>query len=136
MRDAVEAAAVLVPEARALRRHKPTDLLFKVRFAKVPDEEALERLGALDRTEQPDPETGACYTANLTPAGLGLYGETRALEGRRLRCGDLLKMEIRASRHRARVRCLGLVAWVKVDRNAGLFGMGVGFVGVDRRDLE
>jgi hypothetical protein len=136
MRDAVEAAAVLVPEARTPRAHKPTDLHFKVRFSKVPDEEALERLGGLDQAAPPDPETGACYRAHLSPSGFDLYGESGKLRGRHLRRGDLLKMEIHAGGTRARVRCLGLIAWLRVDHDAGLFGMGVGFVGVDPRDLN
>lgn len=138
MMDAVEAAAVLLPQAQALHRPKATDHRFKVRFRVLPDEEALARLprSSGPAFALPDPENGAVYAPNAHGSGLDVCGELGTLRGRPLRRGDIVKMEIRLGRTRARIRCLGMVAWVRVNKLAGLFQAGVGFVAVDRRDLN
>ena len=140
MGRAMEAAAVLAQRARVWRRPKPTDLRFAVRFRVLPDEEALRRLPHFEADRplepDPDPEDGSVYAPYASDGGLGLIGETARLGGRPLRRGDLVKMEIRAEGKAARIRCLGQVAWVRMDHAAGLFRAGVGFVGVDRRDLS
>jgi hypothetical protein len=136
MDPVIQAAAVLVPEPGAPRRHKDTDQHFSVRFRVLPDDEALSRLSGLQGDPAPDPEDGARYEASGSNGGMGLYGSLEQLHGAHLHRGDFVKMEIRAFRSEARIRCLGLVSWVRVNRTAGLFRAGVGFVGVDRRDLK
>ena len=58
------------------------------------------------------------------------------LAQRSLKRGDFVKMEIRAQGKSHRIRCLGEVTWVRVNRDADLFYAGVSFVGVDQRDLD
>jgi hypothetical protein len=134
----IEAAGVLVAHAAAPRRPKDTDHRFKVAFRVLEDDEALQKLRhvQLELPVPEDPEDGARYDAALGPNGLGVYGRLDALKGQPLHRGDFVKLEIRPGRARERIRCLGLVAWVRVNRDARLFRAGVGFVGVDRRDLK
>ncbi len=138
MTDPIEAAAVVLPQAGAPRSPKPTDHLFKIAFRVLPDEEAFRRLPFSGDAQPlpPDPDDGAQYAPNLSGGGLGVYGELRSLRGRHLRRGDFVKMRIQTGRQRASIRCLGLVAWVRVNQDAGLYSAGVGFVGVDPRDLK
>ena len=140
MSQAMEAAAVLAEQALVWRRPKPTDHRFRVRFRVLPDEEALRRLPHFEADRpldpDPDPEDGSVYAPYASSSGLGLFGEMALLGGRPLHRGDLVKMVIRADGKAARIHCLGQVAWVRVDHAAGLFRAGVGFVGVDRRDLS
>lgn len=138
MKAGIEAAAVLVAKAAFPRRVKATDHQFPVSFRVLEEDEALQRLSGLQLSlpAPEDPEDGARYEANLSESGVDLYGPLDALHGQPLRKGDFLKLELRAGRERARIRCLGLVAWVRVNRNAHIFSAGVGFVGVDKRDLE
>jgi hypothetical protein len=137
MQPTIEAAGVLVASAAHPRRPKSTDHQFKVAFRVLPDEEALQRLDGLQLSLPlgEDPEDGAQYAASLSGSGLGVYGRLDALRGQPLHRGDFVKLELRAGRHRARIRCLGLVAWVRVNKDARVFRAGVGFVGVDPRDL-
>lgn len=135
MHKPMQAAAVLSTHAPEPRRPKPSDTRLHVSFSVLEEPGDLERLSHPPADAEPAPESGARYAPHAGEGGLGLYGQLRALGGRALRPGDLLKMEIRAARHRSLVRCLGRVSWVRLYRDAGLFGAGVGFVGVDPRDL-
>lgn len=132
MKQATHADGVLFSDVSTPRRLKPTDHRFKVAFQVLPVRKAL---GRLQRPEQPATLEHAPFVPSHT-GGLGVYGDLVELRGQPLHCGDLLQLEIRHSRARARVRCLGSVTWVRINRDAGVFRMGVGFVGVDRRDLS
>lgn len=131
MKQATHADGVLFSDPSTPRNLKPTDHRFKVAFQVLPDRQAL---GRLQRHEQPATLGHAPFIPTLT-GGLGVYGDLKALRGQPLHCGDLLHLEIRHNRLGARIRCLGSVAWVRIDRNARLFRVGVGFLGVDRRDV-
>lgn len=137
MQQGIPASAVLLAQAQAPHRPKPTDHKFELAFRVLDDNEALQRLGhlSLEPMAPEDPEDGARYAPNLSAGGLGVSGRLDALQGRALQRGDIVKMELRVGHSRARIRCLGMVAWVRVNRNSGVFRAGVGFVGVDPRDL-
>lgn len=137
MAKIIEAAAVLAAQAGGPRRPKATDHRFRVRFTVLPDDEALQRLPLPDAPPHPAPDSSddACYAPNLSGGGVGIYGELRTLRGQSLHRGDFVTMEIRPAGKRRPIRCMGLVAWVRVNQDAGLFRAGVGFVGVDQRDL-
>ena len=138
MNGSNEATAVLATRANHVRRPKATDQRLRVRFKVLPDEEALHRLPRIESDHElsdPDPEDGTVYAPYCTDDGMGITGDIGTLAGHSLHCGDLVKMEIRAHGKAARVRCLGQVAWVRVNRDAGLFRAGICFVGVDPRDL-
>jgi hypothetical protein len=138
MERSQEVTAVLASQASHPRRPKPTDQHLRVRFKVLPDDQALLRLPRIESDRplsDPDPEDGTVYAPYCTDGGMGITGDIRSLAGHSLHCGDLVKMEIRAEGKAARVRCLGQVAWVRVNRDAGLFRAGVCFVGVDPRDL-
>jgi hypothetical protein len=135
----IEANAVLASGAPAPRRPKATDHRFRVSFSVLPTEEALRRLPHIDGDPSfnlhPDNEDGICYAPYGNENGMGIHGELKTLGNRSLRRGDFVKMEIRALGKPNRIRCLGEVSWVRVNRDADIFYAGVSFVGVDRRDL-
>jgi hypothetical protein len=145
MNMAIEADAAVVPMARQRRRHQRVDLCFKVRFRILRDEEALQ---TLDRIQNgaPSPSVpvpagpaGAdedSYMQNVSNGGLGLCGQLHSLQGRLLREGDFLKLEIQHRKADGTVRCLVRVAWVEVDHDASIFRAGASFVAVNPEDLR
>jgi|GEM_PF-3038407 hypothetical protein len=139
MNPSIEASAVLASGAPAPRRPKATDHRFRVSFSVLPTEEAMRRLPHIDGDPsfgvQPG-EDGVCYAPYGNENGMGIHGELKTLGHRALKRGDFVKMEIRVQGKPHRIRCLGEVSWVRVNRDADLFYAGVTFVGVDQRDLD
>jgi len=140
MTQTIQAAAVLAGPDTSPRRPKPTDHRFRVSFSVMPTEEALRNLPHIDGDPSfnvtPDNEGGICYAPYGNEYGMGIHGELKTLGNQNLRRGDFVKMEIRAQGRPNRVRCLGEVTWVRINRDADLFYAGVSFVGVDQRDLR
>ena len=139
MSQTIHAAAVLAL-GHTPRRPKPTDHRFRVNFSVMPAEEALSHLPHVDgdpsfKTSK-DQEGGICYAPYGNEYGMGIHGELKTLGNRSLRRGDFVEMEIRTQGRPNRVRCLGEVTWVRINRDADLFYAGVSFVGVDQRDLR
>jgi hypothetical protein len=134
MDQATLADGVLFSDAHGPRPLKPTDHRFKVAFKVVPDHQALRYLRRPDAPAG-QRQDGAPYHPDVI-GGLGVHGDLRSLRGRHLHCGDFVELELRHSDPPACVHCLGTVAWVRIDHNARVFHAGVGFVGVDMRDLE
>ncbi|HXB97775.1 MAG TPA: PilZ domain-containing protein [bacterium] len=136
----IEANGVLAHGAPEPRRPKATDHRFRVSFSVLPTAEALRRLPHIDGDPSfnvaPDNEDGICYAPYGNEQGMGIHGELKTLAQRSLKRGDFVKMEIRAQGKSHRIRCLGEVTWVRVNRDADLFYAGVSFVGVDQRDLD
>lgn len=140
MRMAIEADAAVVPWAKQRRRHQRVDLCFKVRFHILRDEEALQTLDKIQNGFIPAPASDALaedsYMQNVSNGGLGLCGQLDSMQGRPIREGDFLKLEIQPRRSDAMLRCLVRVAWVEIDRDAAIFRAGASFVAVNPEDLR
>jgi hypothetical protein len=136
----IEADASIVPLAHQRRRHHRDDLCFKVRFYVLhhaDDQKVLDHFQT--ETDERHIDTDAedvSYMGNLSAGGLGLCGLCDTLQGQAIKEGDVLRIEIQPPRIEASVRCLGKVAWVEVNAEAGVFRAGVSFVAVNPEDLE
>jgi len=136
----IEAVAAVVPLAQQRRRHHRDDLCFKVRFYVLHADDAQR---VLDRFQNETPEHPAgpaaaeeSYMGNLSAGGLGLCGLWDPRQDHSIKEGDVLKIEIEPPRIDVIVRCLGKVAWVEVNPEAGVFRAGVSFVAVNPEDLK
>jgi hypothetical protein len=136
----IEAVAAVVPLAQQRRRHHRDDMCFKVRFYVLNDDDAQRVLDHFqNETHGHQAGPGAAeesYMGNLSAGGLGLCGLWDTRQGHAIKEGDVLKIEIEPPRSDATVRCLGKVAWVEVNPEAGVFRAGVSFVAVNPQDLE
>ena len=136
----IEAVAAVVPLAHQRRRHHRDDLCFKVRFYVLNVDDAQRVLDHFQNDiHEPAAGPGAAeesYMGNLSAGGLGLCGLWDPRQGGAIKEGDVLKIEIEPPRIDASVRCLGKVAWVEVNPEAGVFRAGVSFVAVNPEDLK
>jgi len=139
MLKALEADAAVVPQAHQRRHHQRADLCFKVRFFVLKDDEALTTLDRIQDAASMGASLeagGESWMQNVSAGGLGLCGQLHSLRGHGVKEGDFLRIEIQPLRAEGSVRCLGRVAWVEVNHDAGLFRAGVCFVAVNPQDLE
>lgn len=135
MGQAIEAAAVLVSEIAQPRILKPTDHIFRVNYKVLQDERELEQLFSDAQAFAGGFDEDTAYAPVPSKGGLGVYGDLRTLRGTDLQSGDVVELVIMAEDGGARVRCMGLVTWVRVEPAPGRYGLGVRFLAADLRDL-